>query len=190
MKSNRTLAAGLWLAAVLAMPWASAAQFVVKDVSKTIITCDSPLLQALPAGACIGYGPKSLLVTITTAPGEFELRCFGQYCAPAYDTDVVAFHRGRFYRYAENGWPKWQRLPADVENAPPTLSWHALFPNLGSDGKVIYADTFPLYLDDSYDGYLPAGLPLAELEIYVVLSPVGKKLFTAEHVKKIWPLPE
>ncbi len=181
---------GLLLAAAVMTRAVTAAQFDVKDVSNTVISCNSPLSLGPLAGACLGYGPKVLLVTVTTAPGEFELRCFGQYCAPAYDAYVVAGYRGQFYIYAENGWPKWQLLPADVEKVPPTLSWHALFPNMGSGGKAVYADSFPLYLDDSYDGYLPAGLPLAELEIHVALSPIGKKLFTADRVQTIWPLPE
>lgn len=189
MKSKRALAVGLLLAATLTMPWASAAQFVVKDVSNTIIACDGPLLEAFPPGSCLGYGPKALSVTITTASGEFELRCSGPFCSPGYDIYVVAFHRGRYYIYDALSRPSWQLLPPAAGGARPTVPWRLPLASLGHGDKTVYSDTLNLYLDDSYDGYLPAGLPLAELDIYVAISAAGKAFFTENTVKRIWPLP-
>jgi hypothetical protein len=188
MKLEAVLGTCLLFAAMLMTPSASAAQFAVKDVSNTIITCDSPLLQHLRAGTCIGYGPKTLLLTITAAPNEFKLRCSGQFCSPGYDTYIVALYQGRPYLYTY-GWPRWQLLPADVSNARPTIPWRLPFSSLTFSGKIEYSDTFQLNLDDTYDDHLPAGLPFAGLEIYAGVSPVGQKVFTPDTFRRIWPQP-
>lgn len=186
MKLELVLGTSLMFSGMLTATSAYAAQFAVKDVSNTTITCDSPLLRYSPAGSCLGYGPNTLLLTITTASDEFRLRCSGQLCSPGYDIYIVALYQERPYLLTY-GWPRWQLLQADISSVQPTIPWRLPFSSLTFSGKIEYSDTFGLSLDDTYDDYLPAGLPLAGLEIYAGISPIGQKVFTSETLRKIWP---
>ncbi|MBZ0092206.1 MAG: hypothetical protein K8F27_08300 [Sulfuricellaceae bacterium] len=200
MKLKRVLGCCFLFAGMLMAASVSAARFAVKDVSNTIISCSAPLLQNFPAGSCIANGPNTLLLTITTAPNEFALQCSGQYCSPGYETYIVALYQGRSYLLQgrsyrlTNGLPRWQILPADVSNVPPTIPWRLPFSSLTFSGKIEYSDTFQLILqwDDTYDYRLHAGQPFSGpegLEIYAGVSPIGQKVFTPATFRKIWPQP-
>lgn len=189
MNSKRLFKAFLLAVGVSLGSAAWAAQFMVEDVSNVILTCDGPLLQGKKG--CIGFGPNALWVTVGVASGEFELRCLAEaYCWPGYDTYVVAVHRGRYYVYSFNTWPRWQALPEDVAAVPPTVPWRLPLTSFNDKKtRAVYYDSIPFSFHDGYDDYLPAGLPFAELEIYMGVSPVGQKIFTPETFKKIWPKP-
>lgn len=186
---------------------AHAAEFSVEDVSKRIIACSTDnnlgaLLAALAeysnGPTCISYPPSALLLTITTAPDEYPLGCSGSNCAPAYDTYILAFHAGRPFIFAphlvgeglgmEPRQLLWQPLPEDIANVEPSRPWSLPFSAL--DGQIKYSQVTGLYLDDTRYGRYPPVFPMAELEIYVAITPVGQKLFLPASVKKIWPLAE
>lgn len=186
---------------------AHAAEFSVENVSNSIIACstdnnEGSLLAAFAeysgGPACISYPPSALLLTITTAPDEYPLGCSGRYCAPAYDTYIVAFHAGRPFIFAPylvgegTGMrPRqllWQPLPEDIASVEPSRPWRLPFSAL--DGQIKYGQVTGLYLDDTERGLYPPVKPMSELEIYVAITPVGQKLFTPASVRKIWPLAE
>lgn len=207
MKLKISLLIGLLCVGWIGAKPVAAAEISVDNVSNKIITCDSPFLKDFPAGSCVGHGPATLALSITTAPNEFKIQCVGQFCAPAYDTYVVAVYKGALYLYGavspatdapidpacpmrQLGFSMWQLLPADVSTVLPSHSWALPFSALwSSGGKINYTDYTELRFDDTYGGNCSSQMPFADLEIYIGLSPVGQKVFTSDTFKKIWPQP-
>ncbi len=166
---------------------ASAADIFIEDRSTPAFVCDMAISAGPLAGACLAArGPLTFTMTIVTQPDEFAFQCVAErFCAPRYETYVVALYRGQSYLFGQMGW---QLLPDGIEEARPSFPWRAPAPSLAVDTRTPYANTFQLQLGLNYHGADLTELP-EDGEIYVGISPLGSKVFTPTSVWKIWPRP-
>ncbi|MBV8658448.1 MAG: hypothetical protein JO142_11540 [Burkholderiales bacterium] len=180
----KTLLAMLVALFAFAMP-VRAASISVVNVSNQTLPCGPNSLFAI-LGHCQRYGPGTLEVSITTAPGEFPLACQQTTCSPGYDTYIVILYRGdRFTLDGRSS--RMVPLSGDINTMAPTYPWGPSF-YAQLTGKIPYFDRYDIQPFWGVEGDALRAMPLDGMEIYLGISPIGQHTFNATTFRQIWPL--
>lgn len=181
---NLPTAAGLALAAMLAVLPATAAEFAVKDLSGEEFCLPEAFGESFsPAVArCAPHPTGTIEVVITPAAGELPIKCYdsevsGKFCVYAADVYLAAQYQGQWYAKTTYTW-----MPVDDLSQIPASSHWAPWGGTGSLGYLFYLSNIDL--NTSQVVALPEGA-----EVYVGIAPAGSRSFTAKTVARIYPVP-